>query len=127
MHHDRSGAVVRVAILAVLLGGGFLGWQYFSSHRQSAGLVTEEQQMADAGATAAPETYPTPPAETIAPEPAPAAAPAAAPSASPRRTASPRREAAPEPVPPPSTTIEPSVAPVPAPVSPMPPDATTGD
>lgn len=122
MHHDRSGAVVRMAILAVLLGGGFLGWQYFSSHRQSAGLVGEEQQMADAGPAAIPETYSTPPSETAATETAPP--PAAAPTPPPRRAATPRREAEPEPVPPPSTTIEPS-SPPPAAATPIPPDSST--
>lgn len=121
MHHDRSGAIVRIAILALLLGGGWLGWQYFSSHDQSAGLVGQEQQMADAGLTTAPETAAPPAAEPAAP--APEASPA--PTPAPRRSAAPTRSAPrAEPVPPPTTTVEPT-APPPAAVTPIPPDTST--
>lgn len=92
----KSGGMVRVALLAAMLGLGAWGVMEFNN-ADAPPLVAEEQsqQVADSGMT--PDggyaVTPTPDAATT-PAPAPAA-PVAAPPAAP----------ASEPVPPPSTTI----------------------
>lgn len=116
MHHDRSGAVVRLAIIALLLGGAIWGYTMYTSQPQTP-LVAETaqlQQMADAGAAAAPETLPAATSESP-PEPAPAQA---APTPRPRRAApAPATEPVEaEPVPPPSTTSAPAT---PTPIPPV--------
>jgi hypothetical protein len=74
MHHDRSGAVVRVALLAAMLGLAGLGYAWYSGQQHTALVpeVTQEQRMADAGYTVSPQpdavTESLPPAETPAPE-----------------------------------------------------------
>jgi hypothetical protein len=125
MHHDRSGAIVRIAILAVLLAGVGFGWMYFSSHQQSAGLVApaaDEQQLAD---NSDQQVYHTNPA-IAAPEAAPQA-PAPTPQAPPPRRAATQRPAPvhtpTESVPPPTTSTTPpvdSTAPL-SPPTPLPP------
>ncbi|MEZ5961519.1 MAG: hypothetical protein R3C30_14015 [Hyphomonadaceae bacterium] len=108
MHHDRSGAVLRVALLAAMLGTAGLGYAWMQQQPRTALVpeVVEEQQMADAGYRVAPEAIP---------DPAPAATPA------PRRTAP--AERAPEPAPAPQVTPTPDPVPVPVPVTatPIPP------
>jgi hypothetical protein len=99
-HRDSSGALVRVAIIAVLLGGAV--WAYTQYDSTGPGLVAEKaetQQMADAGGNYA--VTPTP--ETAAPTaPAPAPATPAAPQQQPRSAPAPEPQPS---VPPPSTTI----------------------
>lgn len=105
MHHDRSGAVVRIAMLAVLIAGAGFGWMYFTSHQQqTAGLgapAAEEQQLADNSGMPVYQTNPTP-----APEAAPAVAPAPVRRAAPARSAP--AQAPREIVPPPTTTTSPA-------------------
>ena len=101
MHHDRSGRLVRLVIIAALLGVAFLGYTQFSQQNQTTAQLApaEQQEVADAGYTTMPEpvTQATPGAPqatsptTPAPQPAPRSAPAPTPPA--------------EDVPPPSTTI----------------------
>jgi hypothetical protein len=118
MHHDRSGAVLRVAILALLLGGAVWGYTMFANQPQTP-LVAEtaqEQQMADAGFAAAPETIPEATSESL-----PQAAPAA-PAPQPRNTTrAPAAESPAEPVPPPSTSSAPPTTPTPIPPVDVPP------
>lgn len=115
MHHDKSGAVLRVAILAGLLGAAGMGYVWMQGQPQTALVpeVVEEQQMADAGYRVDPTTIPEVAPDAVAPTPAPAATPAPQ-----RRSAAPvQRE--PEPV------VEPEPTPAPAPVqsapTPLPP------
>lgn len=114
MHHDRSGAVLRIAILALLLGGAIWGYTIFANQPQTP-LVAEtaqEQHMADAGATTAPETIPEATSQSLAPaSPAPAT-----PAHQPRRAAPAPVDPAPEPAPPPSTSSAPTT---PAPIPPV--------
>ncbi len=120
MHHDRSGPVLRLAILGVLIGGAVWGYTMFASQPQTP-LVAEtaqEQQMADAGYTVSPSTLPEATSESL-----PQAAPApAAPAPQPRRTArAPAEEPATvDPVPPPSMNTAP-VSPQPIPPVDVPP------
>lgn len=105
MHHDRSGGVVRFAILGALLGAAALGYiSFMGSQPQTSGLTpveqTEPQQMADGSYQVTPQpttTEATPQSAVPAPSPAPAA---------PRSTAPAPSEPA-EPVPAPSTSITP--------------------
>lgn len=108
MHHDRSGAVLRVAVLAAMLGAAGLGYAWFSQQPQTALVpeVVEDQQMADAGYQVAPKAVPV---ETA---PAPAATTAA------RRRSAPV-ERTQEPLPEPEAS--PAPAPVPAAPTPIPP------
>lgn len=112
MHHDKSGAVLRVAILAGLLGAAGMGYVWMQGQPQTALVpeVVEEQQMADAGYRVDPTTIPEATSEVT--PPAPAAAPAPQ-----RRSAPVQRE--PEPL------VEPEPTPAPAPVqstpTPLPP------
>ena len=121
MHHDRSGAVVRVAIMAALVAAA--GWAYMTYGNRPAETASNvqvgaPQQMAENTAPIPPEPMP-----QAAPAPtAPTAAPA------PERRTTPRRSAPePERVPPPSTSVTPPVAPPiqssPPPVTPI-PDST---
>jgi hypothetical protein len=96
----KSGGMVRVAILAALLGLGAWGvMEFYDPNAQD--LVAEEQtqQVADSGVRpdGGYQVTPTPDTATT-PSPAPAAPAAATPQAPPAAPAS-------EPVPPPSTTI----------------------
>ncbi|MGQ0531645.1 MAG: hypothetical protein ACT4OF_03010 [Caulobacteraceae bacterium] len=116
MHHDRSGVVLRVAIMAALLGAAAWGYMTFGDQQQTAQApdTMQDQQMADASNYASsPSTLPPPEA---APQPT---APAATPAPAPRRTApaSPPAES----VPPPSTTSTPSATPAPIPPVDVPP------
>lgn len=57
MHHDRSGKLLRVIIMAALLAGGAVwGYTALSGRDESAGLVApaEKARMADQGYRAAP-------------------------------------------------------------------------
>jgi hypothetical protein len=96
----RSGAFVRVALIAAMLGLAFWGYTQFSDPNAPP-LVAEEQtqQMAENRADGGYAVTPTPNAATT---PAPAAPAATEPQAAPR--AAPAAPAS-EPVPPPSTTI----------------------
>ena len=88
----KSGGMVRVALLAVMLGLGAWGVMEFNNS-DAPPLVAEEQteQVAENRADGGYNVTPTPDAATTA-------APAAAPQAAPAAPAS-------EPLPPPSTTI----------------------
>lgn len=114
MHHDRSGPVLRVAILSGLLGAAGMGYVWMQGQPETALVpeVVQEQQMADAGYRVAPSAIPEATSEALPPTPAPAATPAPQ-----RRSAPVQRE--PEPV------IEPEPTPAPAPVqstpTPLPP------
>ena len=105
MHHDRSGGVVRVALLAVMLGAAGLGYAWFSGQETTPLVpVAEEQQMADAGYDVAPSP--------VSPQAAPeAAAPTPAPAPAQRRAApterAPAPAAEPDPTPPPAATPAP--------------------
>src|SRR5262245_3506857 len=99
----KSGGVVRVALIAAMLGLGVWGYTQFKDPNAPAFVAQEQtQQVADNGM--APDggyrVIPTPDAATT-PTPAPAEPASAAPQAAPS-TAAP---AAADPVPPPSTTI----------------------
>ena len=68
MHHDRSGGVVRVALLAVMLGAAGLGYAWFSGQETTPLVpVAEEQQMADAGYDVAPSPVTLAPGELVGP------------------------------------------------------------
>jgi hypothetical protein len=77
MHHDRSGAVLRVALLAAMLGAAGLGYAWYTQQPQTALVpeVIEEQRMADAGYRGAPEARPEAASEALPPAPASAAVP----------------------------------------------------
>jgi hypothetical protein len=114
MHHDRSGAVLRIAILTLLLGGAIWGYTMFANQPQTPleAETAQEQQLADAGGTTAAETLPEATSESLPPAtPAPAA-----PARQPRRAAPAAAEPAPEPVPPPSTSSAPTT---PTPIPPV--------
>ena len=114
MHHDRSGRVVRVALLAGMLGLGGLGYAWYAGQEHTA-LVPEaaqEQQMADAGYTVDPTPIPETATESLPPAVTPA------PTAAQRRTTAPAR--APEP-PPEVETVPPAVTPAPTQPTPLPP------
>jgi len=100
-HKDSSGAVVRVVLIAAMLGLAYWGYTEYSD-QSGPSLVAEErtQQVADAGPTTNPDgTYSvTPTPETAAPAAEPSAAPA--PSSAPTSGAP-----APSDTPAPSTTI----------------------
>ena len=112
MHHDKSGAVLRVAILAGLLGAASFGYVWMQGQPRTALVpdVVEEQQMADAGYRVDPATLPEATSEVT--PPAPAATPAPQ-----RRSAPVQRE--PEPVIDPEPT--PAAAPVQSTPTPLPP------
>jgi hypothetical protein len=79
MHHDRSGTLVRLAIIAALLGAAAWGYMRFADGEQTAGLVPakQEQRMAEAQAPGAPEiAQPTEPAAPLAQSPPAAGVPA---------------------------------------------------
>lgn len=119
MHHDKSGAVVRVAILGGLLGAAALGYAWMAGQPQTASLVPEEaaqeQQMADAGYQVSDSAIPETASEALPPAPAPAATPAQQ-----RRPAPAQRDPAPEPTPAPEIA-PPTSAPLPAAPTPLPP------
>ena len=111
MHHDRSGAVLRAGLLAVMLGAIGLGYAWYTQQPRTALApeIAEEQQTADAGDRVAPESLP----------PAPAAAPA------PQQ----RQEAPVERSPEPARESEPATTPAaPTPMTPvdMPPSGSAG-
>ncbi|MEZ5972507.1 MAG: hypothetical protein R3C31_11910 [Hyphomonadaceae bacterium] len=59
MHRDRSGAVLRVALLAVMLGAAGLGYSWFAGQdRAPSASVAAEQQVAEATTTAMPPADP---------------------------------------------------------------------
>jgi hypothetical protein len=123
---DKSGPVLRVAIMAVLLAGGVAGWSYFASQSDSQGLtpaaemesaaIETPQQTADAQGLTAPEAIPEAAPAPVAP------APRAEPRRVAPRAAAPAPTPTPEPVPAPTTTVAPSpVAPAATPIEPAPP------
>lgn len=91
-HRDFSGAVVRFAIIAALLGAAVWGYMEFYEGRQTASLEPpiEEQTLAESRYTVESPTPPPAPVEGEAPSVPPASAPASE-----------------EPPPPPTTTSEP--------------------
>lgn len=109
MHHDRSGPVLRVALLAAMLGVAGMGYAWMQSQPQTA-LVPEmaqEQQVADAGYQVTPEIpVASPETTSVAPTPTPRT----------RRSAPAERSPAPEPV-----EAAPAPAPIPAAPTPLPP------
>lgn len=124
MYHERSGPLVRVAILGALLAVTALGYFALSSgpshplgQPETAQTQDTGQQLADAGNTAPPEAIP-----EATPAPPPAATPVRTQPA-PVRHSSPRRESAPaETTPAPTMSSPPPIAPVPATPTPIPPD-----
>jgi hypothetical protein len=97
-YKNKSGAMVRVALLAAMLAGAAWGYMTLQNAPQTALVApaAEEQSFADAGS----QGY------------APLASEAPAPAApSPTPSAAPDRAPATDPLPPPSTTIAPSGAP----------------
>jgi hypothetical protein len=101
MHHDRSGVLVRIVIVAALLGVALWGYTNFSqqNHTTASLVPAQEETLADAGTTAMPE-----PATQPAPTTAAPVAPAVTPAPSARRSSTPAPAPA-QNVPPPSTTI----------------------
>jgi cytoskeletal protein RodZ len=103
-HKDKSGALVRVVLIAAMLGLAVWGYTEFSD-QSAPSLVAEEQaqQVADASRTTNPDgsyaVTPTPGAAPATTSAAPATAPEAAPAP---QTGAP---AAPADTPAPSTTI----------------------
>jgi hypothetical protein len=98
-HKDKSGAVLRIGLIAVMLGAAAWGYSEFArqpAQDLTAGVEDSEQMAANDEAG-----YAVSPTDELAPAPAPTPAtpaieePRAAPSSAP----------ASEPVPPPSTTI----------------------
>jgi hypothetical protein len=84
-HKDSSGAVVRVVLIAAMLGLAFWGYTEFSDDGgQSLAANEQAQQVADAGPTTNPDgsysVTPTPAAPPATTSAAPAAAPEAAPA-----------------------------------------------
>ena len=123
MYHDRSGRVVRLGLLAVLLaalGVGYFAWSAGNT-QQSAALAppAQQQQLADASGyyRAQPERMPQ--AQPVAPTPqatAPAPTRRSTPTRSSRTYSAPPTESAPPPVSQAPTT--------PAPTTPQMPDTT---
>jgi hypothetical protein len=95
-HKDKSGALVRIVLIAAMLGVAVWGYTEYAEGPSLVAEQDEQQQMADAGAQVTPEAIPQG-APTDAP--APAAAPGPAPTPAPAAPA--------QNVPPPSTTITP--------------------
>jgi hypothetical protein len=89
MHHDRSGPVLRVALLAGMLALAGMGYAWMQSQPQTALVpeIAEEQQVADAGYQVEPEI------PVAAPEPT-----SVAPAPQTRRSAPAQRAPAPAPV-----------------------------
>ncbi|MCX7359737.1 MAG: hypothetical protein NT015_16560 [Alphaproteobacteria bacterium] len=113
MHHDRSGGVVRVAILAVMLGAAGLGYAWLSGQETTPLVpVAEDQQMADAGYDVAPTPPPAAAPEVASPTPTPAPVQ--------RRSAPVERAPAPAPEPEP-TPAPAAITPAPAAPTPLPP------
>jgi hypothetical protein len=109
MHHDRSGPLLRFAIIAALLGAAAWGYLSFAGQEQTALAPepVEEQQVADASDYAAPqETLP-------AAEPAPPAPASRAPAPRRAEPAPPPVEPDPEPTPPPAAAPPTTPAPIP--------------
>lgn len=113
-HKDKSGPIVRVALLGAMLAGAAWGYMSFANAPETASLapVAEEQTFAEARAPDGSYRVNTP--QTL--EPAATARPA--PSSAPQQPVAPT----PEPVPPPSTAIAPTA---PAPLPPI--DSPSGD
>ena len=113
MHHDRSGPVLRVALLAGMLGAAGLGYAWFAGQETTPlAPVAEQQQLADAGYDVAPpDAAPVTAPETAQPAPTPAPVQ--------RRAA--RAERAPAPTPEPEPTPPAATAPVPVAPTPIPP------
>lgn len=109
-YKNKSGAMVRVALLAAMLAGVAWGYMSFANAPQTALVPVEEQSFAEARAPDGSYRVNTPNLEpaTSAPAPMAPAQPAATPP-----TSAPAPAA--DPVPPPSTTIEPSSTPAPPP------------
>jgi hypothetical protein len=89
-HKDRSGAIVRVLIIAALIGAAAWGYMEFSQSQQTAGLTppAQEQTLADAGANAgyAVDQPAAQNSETPRPAPSSTPSPAQQPSAPPPPT-----------------------------------------
>ena len=124
MYHDRSGGLIRVVIMAGLVGAGVLGWAAYSQSgpghdfaQAPPEAVAPQQQLAEAPQAVAPTPMP-----EATPAPAPATQPTTTRRSAPRST--PRSQDTPAPTtnfdtPPPSAPP----SPVPAP-TPIPPDVT---
>ena len=120
MYHDKSGRLVRVGLMALLLAGlgvGYFAWSATSpTQTATVAPVEQQQQLADAGYRAQPEQIPQ--AQPVAPTP-----PAATPAPERRRAAAPARASRSEPAPDESTP--PPVSNVPTTPAPLPPTVTT--
>jgi hypothetical protein len=117
MYHDRSGAVVRVGLIALLaaaVGAGYFAWSATSPASRTATVapIQEQRQLADAGYRAQPEQIPQ--VQPVAPAP-----PQAAPE---RRRTAPRRSRSEVP---PEESAPPPVSDVPTTPAPIPPTTTT--
>ena len=125
MYHDKSGRLVRVGLMALLLAGlgvGYFAWSATTPQQTAAvAPVEQQQQLADSGYHAQPEQIPQ--AQPVAPTPPPAAAPA--PERRRAATASrARSEPAPEDSTPPVSSVPTTPAPIPPMTTPQLPDAT---
>jgi hypothetical protein len=117
MYHDRSGRVVRIGLMAILLaalGVGYFAWSAGNPQQTAAVAPPAQQQLADAGYRAQPEQMPQ--AQPVAPTP-PATAPAPTRRSTPARSS--RTYSAPAESAPPV-----SAAPT-TPAPPIPPATTT--
>jgi hypothetical protein len=112
MYHDRSGRVVRVGLMALLLAGlgvGYFAWSATTPQQAAVAPVEQQQQLADAGYSAQPEQIPQ--AQPVAPTP-PQAAPTPVRRAAPATRRS-RSETATEESPPPVSNVPTTPAPIP--------------
>ncbi|MBI3438139.1 MAG: hypothetical protein HY054_05715 [Proteobacteria bacterium] len=119
MYQDKSGRVVRIVLMALLLGA--LGVAHFawsgSTFQQHAAPMQQQQQLADAGARPRAEQIPqTQPLAPAAPQAAPAPTHARTPQ--PARSTSPAEQPAPSAAP---TSQSPSAVPTPQSPDPTPP------
>ena len=124
MYHDRSGRLVRVGLMALLLAGlgvGYFAWSATTPQQAAVAPVEQQQQLADAGYSTQPEQIPQ--AQPVAPTP-PQIVPA------PERRAAPvtrRSRSEPEPeqsTPPPVSNVPTTPALIPPTTTPQLPDTT---
>lgn len=114
MYHDRSGRLVRVGLLALLLAGlgvGYFAWSATTPQQTAVAPVEQQQQLADAGYNTQPEQIPQ--TQPVAPAP-----PQTAPTPERRATATRRSRSEPAPEPEGSAPMS-NVPTTPAPIPPV--------
>jgi hypothetical protein len=129
---DRSGAMVRTAIFALLIGAGVVAWGSYAANRPEPVIAENSAALADTPIAVQPSAVLPAAAPEIAPAVEPAPAPRAAPARAERRAAPAAAPAAtpapiePAPIAPdpslqaaPAPTPAPAPAPAPTPVEPL--------